>query len=110
MRTETGYSELDALLDRSVTHLGMRLTVPSTRDLLRLREEASELTDDGYLAWLTGVCTACGPADVDGATLQRVVLIEGIDRSPLARKCLDLIGFGGADGGDGDAATDGPTN
>ena len=110
MRTETGYSELDALLDRSETHLGMRLTVPKTNELLELRKDASNLTDDGYLGWLVDVCAACGPIDVTPATLERVLLIEGIDRSPLARKCLDLIGFGGADGGDGDAATEGPTN
>ena len=109
MRTETGYAELDALLDRGEVHLGMRLTVPTTPMLLELREKAAQLTDDGYLDWLTNVCHLCGPLDVPRETMERVLLIEGIDRSPLAKKCLNLIGFGGAEG-DGDAATDGPTN
>ena len=73
---------------------GMPLTVPQASDLLGIRETAIDMAPEDSFDWLVRIVHACTPDDVDYDTCIRLLLATGQFKSPLAAKCLDMIGMG----------------
>ena len=73
---------------------GMPLTVPTAKHLLAFRDRAIGLEPEDSFDWLTDLVRACVPEDVDRDTCIRLLLATGQFKSPLAVKCLDMIGMG----------------
>ena len=73
---------------------GMPLIVPTASELLGFRETAIDMRPEDSFDWLTDIVCACVPAAVDRDTCIRLLLATGQFKSPLAAKCLDMIGMG----------------
>ena len=73
---------------------GMPLKVPSAKHLLAFRDKAVDLKPEDSFDWLTDIVRACVPEDVARDTCIRLLLATGQFKSPLAAKCLDMIGMG----------------
>ena len=73
---------------------GMPLTVPSAAAMLGFRRAAVGLEPEDSFDWLTQVVAHCTPDAVDVETCQRLLLATGQFASPLAMKCMSMVGMG----------------